>query len=170
MRRLRPQGPGAPPLSVPPVRKARFPSPYARGLVHGYRSGLEERVGAQIHKAGVKVRYEEIKLTYVQPVKTRTYTPDFPLENGIIIETKGEFDSDDRQKHKLIRQQYPDLDIRFVFSNSRSKIGKKSETSYGLWCKRLGIPYADKDIPQEWFDEPPCEKRLRALHEATKRK
>lgn len=148
---------------MPPVRKARFPSPYARGLVEGYRSGLEERVGEQIHQAGIKARYEELKLSYEKPAVRHTYTPDFLLPNGILIETKGRFVTADRQKHKLLRQQYPDLDIRFVFSNSRTKIGKKSETSYGLWCERLGILYADKTIPQEWLEEAPQSARLSTL-------
>jgi hypothetical protein len=153
---------------VPSPWKGKPRSLKARGLAEGYRSGLEERVGAQIHQAGIKARYEELKLAYDKPRKLHTYTPDFALPNGILIETKGRFVTADRQKHRLIREQYPDLDIRFVFSNSRAKIGKQSETTYALWCERLGILYADKDIPQEWFDEPPCEKRLRALKEAMK--
>jgi hypothetical protein len=168
MRHLRPQRAGCPPLNLPTFRKGPRLVQHDRGYVNGYRSGLEERVGAQLHEAGIKARYEELKLTYVEPAKKRIYTPDFPLANGIVIETKGRFITADRQKHKLLRQQYPDLDIRFVFSNSRTKIGKKSPTSYALWCERLGIPYADKDIPQEWLNEPPCEKRLRALKEAMK--
>ena len=39
----------------------------------------------------------------------------FRLDNGIIIETKGAFNSADRKKHKLIKEQHPELDIRFMF-------------------------------------------------------
>ena len=64
----------------------------------------------------------------------RTYTPDFVLPNGIILETKGQFISDDRRKHKLIKQQHPDLDIRFVFTNSKSKLsrGQRQPTAFGV--------------------------------------
>ena len=54
---------------------------------------------------------------------TSKYKPDFVLPNGIIIETKGQFLSSDRTKHKLIAKQNPLLDIRFVFSNPNTKIG-----------------------------------------------
>jgi hypothetical protein len=94
-----------------------------------------------------------IKIGYIKPERDATYTPDFPLPNGIIIETKGRFLTADRQKHLLIKDQRPDLDIRFVFSNSRSKIGKKSKTTYAMWCEKNGFKYADKSIPTEWINE-----------------
>jgi len=71
--------------------------------------------------------------------------------------------TEDRTKHRLIREQYPHLDIRFVFSNPNTKIGKKSATTYGLWCQRLGIPYATRSIPQAWIDEPPHRARMKTL-------
>ncbi len=33
----------------------------------------------------------------------------------------------DRQKHLLVRDQHPELDIRFVFSRSAAKINKASK-------------------------------------------
>ena len=59
----------------------------------------------------------------------RTYTPDFELPNGIIIESKGRFVAADRKKHLLVQKQHPELDIRFVFSNSKAKISKGSKTT-----------------------------------------
>jgi hypothetical protein len=79
--------------------------------------------------------------------------PDFILPNGIIVETKGQFLSSDRSKHKLIKEQNPDLEIRFVFSNSNTKIGSKSKTTYAMWCSRFGFEYADKSIPTSWLKE-----------------
>ncbi len=96
-------------------------------------------------------------------MKPRHYTPDFPLRNGIIVETKGRFVTEDRVKHKLIKEQHPDLDIRFLFSNSRTKLSKGSPTTYGMWCTKHGFDYADKTIPQAWLDEPPEERRMKAL-------
>jgi hypothetical protein len=137
----------------------------ARGLVNGYRSGLEEKIAAELKAAGIDAAYEAVTLRYEKPAKMHRYTPDFVLPNGIIIETKGRFVTEDRTKHRLIREQYPDLDIRFVFSNPNTKIGKKSATTYGLWCQRLGIPYATKSIPEAWLREPPNERRLQALRD-----
>jgi hypothetical protein len=71
----------------------------------------------------------------------------------LIIETKGRFVTEDRQKHLLIKAQHPELDIRFVFSNSRAKISKTSKTTYAAWCDKYGFKYADKRIPEAWLEE-----------------
>jgi len=123
------------------------------GVVHGYRSGLEEKVSAQLVAAGINAAYEETKIEYIKPERTAKYTPDFVLPNGIIIETKGRFLTDDRQKHLLVKAQHPQLDIRFVFSRSATTISKASKTTYALWCQKYGFKYADKLIPQSWLNE-----------------
>lgn len=120
------------------------------GFKYGYRSGLEDRISKQLKSLSVPVKYEEMKIKYAIN-EVRTYTPDFELPNGIIIESKGRFVVADRKKHLLIKKQYPELDIRFVFSNSRAKINKGSKTTYGMWCDKHGFLYADKLIPKEWI-------------------
>ncbi|MFG1395891.1 PDDEXK family nuclease [Roseixanthobacter pseudopolyaromaticivorans] len=127
----------------------------ARAEAEGYRSGLEEKLAAQLKKAGEPVVYEEHTLHYKQPEKPRRYTPDFILKNGIVVESKGRFVTADRQKHLFIKADHPALDIRFVFSNPNAKIGKTSKTSYAMWCGKYGFLYAARWIPQEWLDEPP---------------
>ena len=74
-----------------------------------------------LKERGIAFTYEEEKIKWLDS-KVRTYTPDFVLENGIIIETKGRFVSNDRRKHKEIQKQFPDLDIRFVFQNPNHKL------------------------------------------------
>lgn len=133
------------------------------GLKYGWRSGLEEQVGGQLLKLGINPKFEELVIPFTQPVKPRKYTPDFPLPNGIIIETKGRFVSADRQKHLMVQSQYPDLDIRFVFSNSRSRISKQSKTTYATWCQSKGFKYADRFIPLEWIKEPVNQRSLRLI-------
>jgi hypothetical protein len=126
----------------------------AVGIAHGFRSGLEDVVARQIEEAtGQPAAYETFKIEYERPARKSKYNPDFRLPNGIIIETKGRFEVDDRQKHILIKAQHPDYDIRFVFSNSRSLIRKGSPTSYAMWCNKNGFKFADKRIPESWFDE-----------------
>lgn len=125
------------------------------GLREGFRSGLEDKVAAQLKAQGIDPRYEEEKIKYSVPARPATYTPDFRLPNGIFIETKGRFVSDDRKKHKLIKEQHPHLDIRFVFSNAKAVIRKGSKTTYADWCEKYGFKYATKFIPQEWIDEHP---------------
>jgi len=127
---------------------------HARGLKAGYRSGLEEKLAKQITEAGFVPRFETLKLRYTIPQKDHTYTPDFPLDNGIIIEGKGIFDAQDRAKHLFIKAQYPELDIRFVFTRSAAPITKGSKTTLADWCRKYGYKFADKLIPPEWFAEP----------------
>jgi hypothetical protein len=120
---------------------------------YGFKSGLEETISQQIESYGIKVEYETEKVPYIIPASTHTYSPDFKLPNGIRVETKGRFVAADRKKHLLVKEHNPHLDIRFVFSNSKNKISKKSKTTYGDWCEKNGYKYADKVIPNEWFLE-----------------
>lgn len=133
-------------------RRKKFTAKQA-GLKHGYRSGLEERIAEQLDKLGVEYQYEEVKLKYIKPASEHVYTPDFVLPNGIIVETKGRFLINDRQKHLLVRKHNPTLDIRFVFSNSNARISKTSRTTYAAWCIKNNFKYADKTIPEEWLNE-----------------
>ena len=123
-----------------------------RAIKAGYRSGLEETISQQLTKLSVPVLYETEKVKY-EVNEVRTYTPDFKLPNGIIIESKGRFVAADRKKHLLIQKQHLFLDIRSVFSNSKAKIAKGSKTTYGDWCDKHGFLYADKLIPEEWIRE-----------------
>lgn len=134
-----------------------------RALAEGYRSGLEELIAKQLEAAGIPVAFEAIRVPYIKPSKPSRYTPDFVLPNGIVVETKGRYVTADRQKHLFIKAQHPDLDIRFVFSNSKARIGKKSTTTYGMWCEKAGFKYADKLIPTAWLREAPNKKSLEAL-------
>lgn len=120
---------------------------------HGFKSGLEDSVSNQIKSKGIVVEYEKEIVSYTIPASQHIYHPDFKLPNGIIVETKGRFVPDDRKKHILIKKQHPDLDIRFVFTNSKNKINKTSKTTYADWCTKNGFIYADKVIPDEWFAE-----------------
>ena len=123
------------------------------GLKHGYRSGLEDKIAKALEAQGIDPKYEQLKIVYTVPQRTASYTPDFMLPNGIIIESKGRFMVADRQKHLLIKAQFPEFDIRFVFSNSKAKISKTSSTTYADWCVKHGYLFADKEIPQEWINE-----------------
>ena len=125
-----------------------------RALKAGYRSGLEETIALQLTSLSVPVMYETEKIKY-EVNEVRSYTPDFLLPNGIIIESKGRFVAADRKKHLLIQKQHIFLDIRFVFSNSKAKLTKGSKTTYGDWCNKHGFLYADRLIPEEWIKECP---------------
>lgn len=134
----------------------------------GWRSGLEEVIGEQLREARVPFEFETLTGEYEVPAKRSRYTPDFVLYNGIVIETKGRWLTGDRQKIRLIREQHPDLDLRMVFGGTRrfpslTPISKQSRTTYAKICETLGIPYADKRIPEEWLKEPSRQDRWAAI-------
>lgn len=119
-------------------------------LQNGYRSGLEAQIASQLEAAGVSFEYETKRISYQRQSK---YIPDFVLPNGIIIEAKGRLTQEDRSKMRLVKQQHPELDIRFVFSRSAARLSKTSKTTYAEWAEKYGFPYSDKQIPKEWLDD-----------------
>ena len=133
----------------------------------GLRSKLEVKVEDQLIKYGVTYEYEpaDKKISYVVPAMEHRYTADFviPRADGsfIYVEAKGIWDYADRYKHLLIRQQHPELDIRFVFQRAGQRIRKCSKTTYRDICEGRGRAvfkdvvwqYSDNGIiPREWFN------------------
>jgi len=117
-----------------------------------YRSGFENTFAQFLGMNHIPFEYESVRLKYTP--KIRTYVPDFHLyEHSMYIETKGRFVASDRAKHKLIQEQFPDLDIRFLFQDAKLKLYAGSDTTYGDWCKKNGFKYAEKETPKEWLDQ-----------------
>jgi mRNA-degrading endonuclease YafQ of YafQ-DinJ toxin-antitoxin module len=117
-----------------------------------YRSGLERVVAEFLKQNKKNFRYEDLKIEW-KDLRYRTYTPDFILDNGIIVETKGLFDNEDRRKHLAVREQHPELDIRLVFSNAKAKLYKGSKTTYAMWCDKNEFLYSHRVIPPDWLEE-----------------
>lgn len=114
-----------------------------------FRSKLEEKVADLLVELGVKYEYETTKVPYVIE---HIYTPDFILPNGVVLECKGYWDSDDRRKIKAVKTLNPDLDLRMVFQSPFNTISKKSKTTYAKWCERHDIPWTSfHNIPLKWL-------------------
>ena len=123
-----------------------------------FRSGFEAKTANYLRRLGIEFEYESLKVSYMREA---TYTPDFILPNGIIVETKGLWTSEDRTKHLLIREQHPELDVRLCFQNASNKLRKGSKTTYAMWCEKKGIKYCDKTIPKTWLN---TRKSTRVVH------
>jgi hypothetical protein len=134
----------------------------------GFQSGFEKAIDEQLKAMGVAYEYEPFRIPYTKP--PASYTPDFVLDNGIIIEAKGRFVSSDRSKFRCLKTQHPDLDIRFIFNNPNERISKQSKTTYAMWCERYGFPYSKKVIPNAWMLEPVEAVRKEALKRFAKEK
>lgn len=110
-----------------------------------FKSGFERRLAMELERAKVGFKYESSKIPYV--IK-HTYSPDFVLDNGVIIEAKGYLRATDIAKMRAVKAQHPELDIRFVFQDASNKVRKK--TTYAEWAERHGFPWAEGSIPKEW--------------------
>lgn len=141
------------------------------------RSGFEDVILKQLKDQRVPFEYEPKKLVYTLH---KYYIPDIELPNKILIECKGQFDKDDRDKMLAVRAMHPGLDVRMVFQqdgflNKLSKTAKKKRldikskrgkvtreeteglnsrrVKYSDWCTKNGFKYAIGKIPQEWINE-----------------
>jgi hypothetical protein len=118
----------------------------------GYRSQYEAYIAALLERGGQQYAYEPHNIKYVKPEQKSNYLPDFYFpEHGFYIETKGLFSGRDRKKHIWVRDQNPEIDIRFVFQNAYLKLSKRSKTMYCDWATKNGFLWAHKNPPDEWF-------------------
>lgn len=133
-----------------------------------YRSGLEFNVRQRLDALNILYGYESTKIKYTVPSVDRYYTPDFvfyKLDGTFMyIETKGAWDAEDRKKFFLIKEERPDIDLRFIFNNPNQRISKKSKVTYADVCegklrgrKNFIVPYAkvgkNGELPLEWLKE-----------------
>ena len=119
----------------------------------GYRSLYETAVAEHLPSG---VLYEPVCITYTVE-KVSIYKPDWLLpEQCICLEAKGLFPIENRAKMLLVRQQYPDLDIRILFQRAQTPLQKGSKYTYEDWCKKHGFPCAQGPrIPDAWLHHKP---------------
>ncbi|MCK5600254.1 endonuclease I [Candidatus Pacearchaeota archaeon] len=133
---------------------------YPKRRVHPYAgckmaSKAEVKFAEWMDAKDIVWLYEAEKLDWIPP--KRKYTPDFKVKRKdgsfFFVEYKGYLRPADKTKMKAIRQQYPDLDIRFVFQNARKFIYKGSKTTYGMWAEKNGYLWAEGTMPEDWMLE-----------------
>lgn len=113
------------------------------------KSGFERKISVQLKQSGMGFTYETLKLPYVL---NGTYSPDFILDNGIIIETKGYMDRDAKRKMEAVKRQYPDLDLRILFMDASKKMPNSKQT-HGAWASKMGYVWAEGEVPREWLKQ-----------------
>lgn len=129
-----------------------------------YRSKLEDKIAKQLTDSGVEFSYETLKISYMVPSRKAKYTPDFVIGN-MVIEAKGRFrTAQDRQKLLLVKEQYPDLDLRLVFQDAKTPIYPNSPTPCSKWAEDNGFLWADNGkIPEEWLNKSQQERHVPSL-------
>ena len=114
-----------------------------------FRSDLEGQVADQLEKQRVEFTFEPSRIKYEV---TKKYTPDFLLPNGILIEVKGWFKAEDQRKHKLIKEQHPEIDIRFVIQKLKKKV-QGGRFTCQEWCEKYDFKFAESIVPNSWIHE-----------------
>jgi hypothetical protein len=113
------------------------------------KSGFERSFTTNLKSREIKFKYESTKVPYVLE---RSYFPDFEIiDHGFFIETKGLLDRDSKAKMIAVKQQHPELDIRFVFMKADRRIPGTKET-HAHWAERNGFKWAEGIAPEEWFE------------------
>src|SRR5574343_837617 len=105
------------------------------------RSKLELKFEEIIKEFDVAYDYEVTKIPYTIPESNHNYTVDWTFINGLLVETKGYLsDHKERYKYVLLKQQHPDLDLRFVFDNPNKLCGGTKQT-HGAWATKYGFKW-----------------------------
>lgn len=130
--------------------------------------GFSERMSEKKRRSKLEIKFEEIlktnnaeydyevtKIPYSVPESQHVYTVDFTIK-GLLIEVKGYLsDHQERNKYVLLKQQYPELDLRFVFDNPNKLCGGTKYT-HAKWADKQGFTWCsirDIDVIQKWVEE-----------------
>ena len=120
------------------------------------RSKLELKFEEIIKEFDVVYDYEVTKIPYTIPESNHNYTVDWTFINGLLVETKGYLsDHKERYKYVLLKQQHPDLDLRFVFDNPNKLCGGTKMT-HAKWAEKYGFAYCSiRDVEQikQWIKD-----------------
>jgi hypothetical protein len=120
------------------------------------RSKLELKFEEILKEYEVDYEYEFTKIPYVIPESNHYYIVDWTIRNGLLLETKGYLsDHAERKKFILLKEQHPDIDIRFIFDNPNKLCGGTKMT-HAKWAEKYNFKYCsikDKDQILNWVKE-----------------
>ena len=128
----------------------------------GYRCQYEADIAAFLAESGVTSKYEPWRIPYVVNISA-VYKPDWTLpDQCIVIEAKGEFRKEDRDKMLRVKGQYPHLDIRIVFQQPTAKVAGK--TTCAMWAENNGFLWCKgPKLPTEWLTHKPGARSRKAF-------
>lgn len=119
-----------------------------------YKSKLEDKMAFLLKGLRAEFVYEDKSkvLKYQIPASDHKYYPDWCV-GDMILETKGLWDQQDREKIVHVLAQNPGIDLRMVFENPNLPIYKGSKTTYAGWCDKKGIKWGTMaDVPK-WLSK-----------------
>jgi hypothetical protein len=121
------------------------------------RSKLETKFEDILKEYKVDYEYEVTKIPYTIPESKHIYTEDWTFLNGLLLETNGYLsDHKERYNYVLLKEQHPDLDLRFVFDNPNKLCGGTKMT-HSAWAQKYGFKWCgikDIDTIKTWIKTP----------------
>lgn len=128
----------------------------------GMKSMLEVEIAAALDSRKIKWVYEPHQFQYHMcpnwtedcGVTGQKYTPDFWLPKfQSYIEGKGKMTLDTRKKMEAVLRHNPLLKIYMVFGYANNKLyATKNSGRYWEWAEKNSLPWSDKEIREEWFN------------------
>ena len=101
-----------------------------------FRSRFEAQVALSLEKQEIDFEFEPHKIEFQPP--SRVYIPDFYVpDHNFYIEVKGRLRQEDRVKHLLVKKQNPEVEVKFLFANSRKKSTKDQRLPMHNGPKRM---------------------------------
>lgn len=111
--------------------------PYKTGIRKdigiGFRSGWEANIARLLNYFNLKWEYEHGCLKIEDEFYHSFYIPDFTLEYGVIIEVKGNWDYDSRQKMRVLSTRLPSDKLLIIDGDLYFDICKKFKEIIPFW-------------------------------------
>jgi len=95
-----------------------------------FRSTWEANYARYLNHVGIKWKYESITYNLTE---NKTYTPDFILDDGTIVEVKGWLTKQGKEKLDLFRKEYPDAKIVVVDRKAYNELKKLYQFKLEKW-------------------------------------
>lgn len=135
-----------------------------------YRTEFEALTAEYLLSRDISFEYEPARLRYKdKDGRKRITQPDFHLKpksndphGGMFVEAKSLLKHDHLSRYEHLKEQRPDLDIRFVFEEPDRTIshysvddggGETRAVSYAEWADMNGFKWAGETIPNAWIKE-----------------
>lgn len=112
-----------------------------------FKSGLELRLAEGPLK---KLKYEPFSIPFTMH---KDYTPDFVgSDKNIWYEAKGRARTfDEMKKYLAIKEQYPQVTLRFIITNPNVKAYPQVKLTLGEWLTKHGFEWCTEDkVPKSW--------------------
>lgn len=122
-----------------------------------YRSSFEPQIAKILSHHKPQYKYDYLYETETFTINIpKKYKPDFviTMPSGVVkvIECKGYFPQEDRDKVLSFVEQYPEIDFLIVFERNNPVHGNP-KFRYSNWCEKNGIKWAIKEVPEDFLTD-----------------